>query len=131
MSNRGNRAPGTSKKGTNGCISNCGTQIVNNDEGPKQVRRIAYYESFEEDRECLKMDVSKLQGLDYYTHIHWAFANITNSYEVDVSNYKEQWDGFVELDGFKRIVSFGGWGFSTSAHTYSVLRNGVKDGNRQ
>ncbi|KAJ5100662.1 glycoside hydrolase [Penicillium angulare] len=124
-------APGTSKKGTNGCISNCGTQIVNNDEGPKEVRRIAYYESFEEDRECLKMDISQLENLNYYTHVHWAFANITESYEVDVSQYKEQWDGFKDLYGFRRIVSFGGWGFSTSAHTYTVLRNGVKEDNRQ
>lgn len=77
------------------------------------------------------MDISKLEDLTSYTHVHWAFANITNSYEVDVSDYYEQFDGFKDIDSVKRIVSFGGWGFSTTAYTYKVLRNGVKAGTRQ
>lgn len=33
-------APGTAKKGTNGCISNCGTKIPNNSGPPKEFRRM-------------------------------------------------------------------------------------------
>ncbi|KAJ5279772.1 hypothetical protein N7478_005144 [Penicillium angulare] len=131
QANSSTGAPGTSRNGTNGCISNCGTQIINNKEGPDKPLRIAYYENFEQDRSCLNMDVSQLGTLHYYSHVHWAFANITSSWEVDVSSYKEQFDGLKDIDAVKRIVSFGGWGFSTTAYTYQILRNGVKDGNRQ
>ncbi|KAJ6032219.1 glycoside hydrolase [Penicillium herquei] len=124
-------APGTAKNGTNGCISNCGTNITNNDEGPSTVRRIGYFEAWNSDRPCLNMDVSKLQGTSYYTDIHWAFANLTESWEVDVSGEQEQFDGLLNLTGVNRVLSFGGWGFSTSAYTYSILRSGVQEANRQ
>ncbi|KAJ5901127.1 glycoside hydrolase [Penicillium tannophilum] len=124
-------APGTAKNGTNGCISNCGTDIVNTDDKPDKTIRIAYFETFNMDRKCMKMDISKIEGDSYYTHIHWAFANITESFTVDVSGYPEQFDGLKKIDGLKRILSFGGWGFSTTEYTYSVLRNGVKESNRK
>ena len=87
--------------------------------------------AFNKNRPCLNMDVSKLQGNSYYTDIHWAFANLTSSWEVDVSGAQDQFNGFLKLTGFNRVLSFGGWGFSTTAYTYGVFRNGVKDGNRQ
>ncbi|KAJ5765052.1 glycoside hydrolase [Penicillium odoratum] len=124
-------APGTAKNGTNGCISNCGTNITNNDEGPSTPRRIGYFEAWNADRPCLNMDVSKLQGNSYYTDIHWAFANLTESWEVDVSGNQDQFDGLLNLTGVNRVLSFGGWGFSTSAYTYDVLRTGVQEANRQ
>jgi hypothetical protein len=77
------------------------------------------------------MDISKLEGSLYYTHVHWAFANITEAFEVDVSGYQGQFDGLKKIDDLKRILSFGGWGFSTTGYTYSILRNGVKGANRQ
>ncbi|KAJ2007373.1 hypothetical protein GGI04_001535, partial [Coemansia thaxteri] len=36
---------------------------------------------------------------------------------------------FVKLSGIKRILSFGGWGFSTDPSTYNVFRQGVTSGN--
>lgn len=48
-----------------------------------------------------------------YTHVHFAFANITADYAVDVSEYSNIFDAFVQTSGFKKILSFGGWGFST------------------
>lgn len=66
-----------------------------------------------------------------YTHLHWAFANVTPSWDVDVSGAQDQFNGLLNLTGIKRILSFGGWGFSTSDYSFSVFRNGVKDGNRQ
>lgn len=77
------------------------------------------------------MDVSKFEGNTYYTHVHWAFANVTTDWEIDVSGAKIQFNGLLGLTRIKRIVSFGGWGFSTSDYTFSIFRNGVKDGNRQ
>ncbi|OJJ96909.1 hypothetical protein ASPACDRAFT_1859003 [Aspergillus aculeatus ATCC 16872] len=125
------RAPGTAKNGTNGCISNCGTNITNNEDKPSQVRRIGYFEAWNSDRPCLHMDFSKFQGSDYYTHVHWAFANVTTNWAVDVSGYQDQFDGLLNLTGISRILSFGGWGFSTTSYTYSVFRTGVQAANRQ
>ncbi|PYI16968.1 glycoside hydrolase, partial [Aspergillus violaceofuscus CBS 115571] len=124
-------APGTAKNGTNGCISNCGTNITNNEDKPSQVRRIGYFEAWNLDRACLHMDISKFQGSDYYTHVHWAFANVTTDWAVDVSGYQGQFDGLLNLTGISRILSFGGWGFSTTGYTYSIFRTGVQAANRQ
>ena len=37
-------APGTAKPGTNGCISNCGTDIVGNDSPLSTFRKVGYFE---------------------------------------------------------------------------------------
>jgi chitinase len=75
------------------------------------------------------MDISKIQGSDY-THVHFAFANITNAFQVDVSGSQKQFDGLKKLTGIKRIVSFGGWGFSTSPASAPIFRNGVTAADR-
>ncbi|KAL4812148.1 hypothetical protein BDW67DRAFT_188972 [Aspergillus spinulosporus] len=46
------RAPGTAKPNTNGCISNCGTDIVKGS-APYKFRSIAYNEGYPFKRECL------------------------------------------------------------------------------
>lgn len=52
-------APGTAKPGSNGCISSCGTDIVNNDEPPATFRTVGYFEAWNLDRTCLHMLVSR------------------------------------------------------------------------
>lgn len=125
------RAPGTARAGTNGCISNCGTSITNNGDKPDQLKRIAYFESWNLQRLCLNMDISKLQDNNYYTHVHFAFANLTTDWQVDVSGAQNEFNGLLKLTGITRILSFGGWGFSTTLYTFNIFRNGVKDGYRQ
>ncbi|KAI9371712.1 hypothetical protein BJX61DRAFT_12353 [Aspergillus egyptiacus] len=124
-------APGTAKKKTNGCISNCGTEIKSTEVYLPYPRRIGYFENWNLDRPCANMDISKMTDGDYYTHVHWAFANVTEDWQVDVSGAQEQFDGLLKLENIERIVSFGGWGFSTDAYTHHIFRTGVRDGNRQ
>jgi chitinase len=38
---------------------------------------------------------------------------------------------FKAATGFKHILSFGGWAFSTSAQTYPIFRQGVTPAERQ
>jgi hypothetical protein len=116
--------PGTSKEGIFGCVSNCGTDIVNNDEGPEEYQRIGYYESYNWDRECLHMRAEWSNTLDY-THMHWAFASVGEDMSIYVIDTHNQWDGFMGLKDVKKIVSFGGWGFSTEQATYDVLRKAM------
>jgi chitinase len=47
-------APGTAQPGSNGCISNCGTQIVTS-AAPNSFARIGYFEAFNTQRPCLHM----------------------------------------------------------------------------
>lgn len=127
-------APGAAKPGSDGCISNCGMSIINSPVPPPEFRKVGYFASWNKDRPCLNMDVSKLEAPAVapvmggkYRHIHFAFPDLTPSFTVDVSKYQSQFDGFKQLSnlGAKKIVSFGGWDFSNSAASYAVFRNMV------
>ncbi|KAM0454299.1 hypothetical protein ACHAPV_008378 [Trichoderma viride] len=121
-------APGTAQPGSNGCISNCGTDIVTGS-AVANFARIGYYEAFGYSRACLHMSPSEIPST--YTHVHFAFANITADYAVDVSEYSNIFDAFAQTSGFKKILSFGGWGFSTGPQTYPIFRSGVTPAQRQ
>ncbi|PNS16971.1 Endochitinase B [Sphaceloma murrayae] len=123
-------APGTFGPGTNGCISNCGSGIVNNGRGPDKFMRIGYYESYNYGRPCLHMAPKNIDT-SVYTHVHYAFADITSNFQVDVSATKEVFEAFKAVTGVKKILSFGGWSFSTKADTAPIFRNGVTAAQRQ
>ncbi|KAK4443149.1 glycoside hydrolase, partial [Podospora aff. communis PSN243] len=126
-----NGAPGTAKPGSNGCISSCGVAITNNDVAPAQFMRVGYFEAWNRHRGCLHMDVKDMVNTKTrYTHVHFAFADITADYRVDVSKVQAEFEGFKALRGIKRILSFGGWSFSTEADTAPIFREGVTDENR-
>jgi chitinase len=124
-------APGTHQPGTNGCVSNCGTDIVNNGSPPSSYSRIAYFEAFNQQRPCLTMDASQIDTTKF-THIHFAFGGVSGSYQVTIdSNSTDQFTAFTKISGSKKILSIGGWAFSTDPDTYSYFRTGVTAGNRQ
>lgn len=123
-------APGTAKPNTNGCISNCGRKLVNNDKAPSEFRKVGYYEAFGTKRECMNMPVTDINA-DQYSTIHFAFATVTQSWAVDLSDSQEQFDSFVKMDGkFKKVLSFGGWDFSTKPETFQRFRDATKPENR-
>ncbi|KAJ5735081.1 glycoside hydrolase family 18 protein [Penicillium malachiteum] len=121
-------APGTAATDSNGCISNCGTEITNNDEAPDQFFNIGYYEAFGVSRPCLDMNASQIPSS--YSHIHFAFGGVTDDYQVDLSTSEDQFSEFVNMNSFKKILSFGAWSFSTSLDSYPIFREGVSDANR-
>ncbi|KAF5245052.1 hypothetical protein FANTH_7522 [Fusarium anthophilum] len=125
--------PGTSKPRENGCISNCGMKIVNNEKPPDSFKKIAYYESWNQDRPCMHMDVRTITSAftSGWTHVHFAFANITSDYKVSVKDTYGQFKNFKGLEGIKRIIAFGGWSFSVGVDTYTILREAVKPANRE
>ena len=119
--------PGTAPSGHNGCISNCGTSVTNNKDVPKSFRHIGYYESWNWDRPCLNMRADSIDTL-YYTHVHWAFATISSNFGVTINDTFGQFSQFQSLSA-KKIISFGGWGYSTDPATYNMLRTAMSDGN--
>ncbi|KAJ5241649.1 Peptidoglycan-binding Lysin subgroup [Penicillium citrinum] len=127
------KAPGAFQSGKDGCISNCGTDIVNNDDAPDNFYHVAYFEVFNLKRDCLNMDVNEISDT-FLTHVHFAFAGLTADFEVSFDNdeYKKQFEKFVKQDAsYKKILSFGGWAESTSATTFQRYRDVVKSGNRE
>ncbi|KXT03331.1 hypothetical protein AC578_4004 [Pseudocercospora eumusae] len=125
-----NGAPGASAPGENACISNCGMEIVKSDP-PKNVISIGYFEAFNIDRPCLVMDASQIPGKDF-THIHFAFANISHDYKLQLAgSTAAQWSIFKDISGPKRILSFGGWSFSTSVDSFPIFGKAVSKENRQ
>ncbi|PKY00745.1 glycoside hydrolase [Aspergillus campestris IBT 28561] len=124
-------APGSSEQGTAGCISNCGTQLVRSD-APEVFRSIAYYQGYSfNGRQCLYQDALQIDG-SKYTHLHFAFATLTDDYEVVFEDkiMEYEFSNFLKIAGPKKILSFGGWGFSTNPDTYHIFRQGVKPANR-
>ncbi|KAF3909185.1 Endochitinase [Dactylellina cionopaga] len=122
-------APGTSAPGKNGCVSNCGTDVIKATK-PARFFSIAYYEAWSPKRACLKMPVD-LIDVKKYTHIHYAFAEVTADFKVDISGVQGEWFRFKSIKGPKKILSFGGWSFSTEQDSYPIFRQAVTDANRQ
>ncbi|RHZ49309.1 hypothetical protein CDV55_101421 [Aspergillus turcosus] len=120
-------APGTAAAGSNGCISNCGTEIVAS-APPASFAHMGYFESFNNERPCLHMTPSDIPSS--YTHVLFAFANVTSSYDVSIDGAADMFQEFLETEGFDRILSFGGWTFSTDPATYPIFRQGVAAENR-
>jgi chitinase len=122
-------APGTAAAGTNGCISNCGTDIVTGS-APSEYLNIAFVEGFDTSRPCLNEPITAL-NLSPYTHVVLAFAAITSDFDIDVSLIQSSFDDFINLKGnFKKIISIGGWTFSTEPSTYMLFREAVNEANR-
>ncbi|PVH73016.1 glycoside hydrolase family 18 protein [Cadophora sp. DSE1049] len=62
---------------------------------------------------------------------HFAFATISPSFDVSFGNLTSEFADFKSLTGVKRIVSFGGWSFSTDYDTFPIFRQGVITAQRQ
>ncbi|KFY45487.1 hypothetical protein V494_00922 [Pseudogymnoascus sp. VKM F-4513 (FW-928)] len=116
--------PGTAKKDTYGCVSNCGMTIVRSGP-PAQFIKLGYFEGFNLGRTCLNMDA--IQVDPSFTHVHFAFGMITEQFEIYQEDvYAEfQFQQFKQITTAKRIISFGGWVFSAEAPNYPIFRNAV------
>ncbi|KAF6802835.1 Killer toxin subunits alpha/beta 6 [Colletotrichum sojae] len=125
-------APGTSGA-KNGCIQNCGREIVNNDKAPSEFRKLGYFEGWNFGRKCLHMDVQR--AMDHpqkYTDIHFSFGEISDSLDPYIpKNTTEQWEKFLKIKGGpRRILAFGGWAFSTEDATYQRFPLATNPANR-
>lgn len=116
-------APGTAANGTNGCISNCGTDLIQSD-APSEVFNIGYFEGFDLSRPCMRTWIADMD-LSSYTHIHMSFATFNSDFSFNISTIEEQMQEFVALTGVKRIITVGGWDFSTDPSSYDLFREAV------
>ncbi|KAK0726585.1 hypothetical protein B0T21DRAFT_422331 [Apiosordaria backusii] len=119
----------TGAPGTSTCISNCGNDIILSP-APASQMRIAYFEAWNAKRPCLRMNVDQIDT-SKYTHIHFAFAELTPTFQVVISHVQDEWDRFMAMTGVKKVISFGGWDFSVLEGSYRILRDAVKPQNRE
>ncbi|KAI1368185.1 hypothetical protein F5Y08DRAFT_347581 [Xylaria arbuscula] len=127
-------APGAFKAGTNGCISNCGTDIVNNDDPPASFMKLAYFQGYNIGRYCLRMDATEIpEASDDLTHVHFSFAGLSSDLGITIDdNVKDQLEKFESMDApFKKVISLGGWAESTGNETFQRYRDAVKPENRE
>ncbi|KAH8901597.1 glycoside hydrolase [Thozetella sp. PMI_491] len=122
--------PGYTPAGKAACVSNCDTNITNTGDAPSSYGRVGYWESWNFDRPCLNLQARHANTDGTYTIVHWAFATIDSSYQPQINDSYGQWDGFLGMSNVKRVISFGGWGYSTSPETYDVLREAMLPANR-
>lgn len=123
--------PGTAKKDTYGCISNCGIDIVKGT-GNGAIK-LAYFQGYGLGRKCLYQDALQIDT-SKYTHLHFGFGTLTPApdFAVEVGDVLAtyQFQEFTRIKGAKRILSFGGWAFSNNPPTYRIFRDAVKPANR-
>ncbi|KAJ5441854.1 hypothetical protein N7491_004260 [Penicillium cf. griseofulvum] len=122
--------PGTSAPKENGCIANCGMEMVNDDKPPEVYKKIGYFEGWNYNRPCLTMHVDDID--DGYTHIHFAFGEFSSDMEVLIKeDVQEQWKAFKKADrDYKKVLSFGGWEFSNARATSGMFRLAVSPDHR-
>jgi GH18 family chitinase len=99
---------------------------------PATYRSVGYYEGFNLQRPCLYQDISQLD-ISSYTHIYFAFGVLSSSYVVQVPDVTAvyEFNLFKQIQGAQRILSIGGWAFSTDPSTYMIFREGVTSANRE
>ncbi|OKL55218.1 hypothetical protein UA08_09514 [Talaromyces atroroseus] len=115
--------PGTAAKNQNGCISNCGTDIITST-APARQYTIAYFEGFNWQRPCLNGGVQTL-NTSAYTHVHMGFATINPDWSINTTDIDPQLPYLEDLQGVKKILSIGGWSFCTDPSTYMIFRDVV------
>lgn len=120
--------PGTAAPNTNGCVQNCGMDIVQSGEVPASFMKVGYFEAWDRDRPCLHMSPKQIPS--DLTHVHYAFVNINSSFELDLGRFADVFEEFKALQGPERIIAIGGWAFSTEPETYMLFRNAIKPENR-
>jgi GH18 family chitinase len=107
--------------GVSGCQDNCDISFVKGS-APASFTKVGYYETWNQKWPCLNARIRDIDLSDY-THIHYSFADILPDYTIYLDPLaSDQFNDFKSLSGVKKIVSFGGWGISTSPPTFQHLR---------
>lgn len=74
---------------------------------------------------CLQISIKKISA-NKYSYIHFVFITVTSSFDVDISDVEYKFSRFVKISGFKKILTFSGWAFSTEADTFQRFRDTTK-----
>jgi len=59
-----------------------------------------------------------------------SFATITSDFKLNISDIQDQFEIFLTMNGTKKMISIGGWAFSTDPATASRFRDSMSAANR-
>lgn len=109
----------TGAPGTTGCLSNCGMPSLSSGESSNSWTSVSYFDGTK--------NASILDYGDEYDVIHLGFANVARDHQsIDVSSVQQNYDDFAQIKA-KKVLSIGGWDFSTDKSTYSILRDAIEN----
>jgi chitinase len=86
--------------------------------------KVGYFETYNTSQPCLNEAILDIDASDY-THIQLGFGAITLDFDINVTAIADQFDMFLEITNVKRVLSIGGWAFSTDPSTYDIFRQAV------
>lgn len=66
-----------------------------------------------------------------YSHVHFAFANITHDFKVSVDGARDEFERFKTLRRTQTIISIGGWALSKEAPPYSLFNDDITSADRE
>ena len=98
------------------------------DAAPFGLLNTTYFEVFGMNNSCSLMNANKPPSC--YSHVYFEIGQIPSDFGVYLSEFEEQFETFSSLRDSKRILSFGGWSFSSSLGSYGVFQEDVTDANR-
>ncbi|OMH84219.1 Killer toxin subunits alpha/beta [Zancudomyces culisetae] len=83
--------------------------------------KVGYYEYWGSSRKCLKKQAKNI-NTKRYTHIHYAFAKISQDFKVEIEeSYFDDFLDFTRLSGVKKILCFGGSKFNDPGPTKHLM----------
>ncbi|EFE34865.1 class V chitinase, putative, partial [Trichophyton benhamiae CBS 112371] len=129
--NTGTGVAGTTGPGTNGCISNCGTSIING-KPRESLIKLGYFKGYNFSSRSSVYQNTLQDDASQYSHLHFDFGSITPDYEINTGDTMttDEFNSFKLIQGPKRILSFGSRTISNDPVTYTIIREGVTDANR-
>lgn len=98
------------------------------DAAPFGLLNTIYFEVFGVKNSCPLINAN--QPPSCYSHVYFEIGRIPSDFGVYLSGFEELFETFSSLRDSKRILSFGGWSFSSSLGFYWVFQEDVTDANR-
>nr|WOF72299.1 chitin-binding protein [Saccharomycopsis crataegensis] len=106
----------TGAPGTKNCYSNCGLGEIPSG-SVSSFKKVGYWLDVSED-DPMFLDTSTIENIDI---LHYSFMNISSDFSINIP------DDFSNNNFFnnnmEKVVTFGGWDFSTDSDTYSIFRS--------
>jgi hypothetical protein len=94
--------------------------------------QVAFYEGYNLGRECLYQSAAQVDTSSN-THVFFSFGTFDASWKISVGDEygRFEFEQFKRLPRVKKVLSIGGWDFSTFPAYYQFFRNAVLPANRQ
>lgn len=106
----------TGAPGTKNCYSNCGLGEIPSGTA-SSFKNVGYWLDVDEN-DPMFLDTSTIESIDI---LHYSFMNISSDFSINIPDDFSNNNFFS--NSMEKVITFGGWDFSTDADTYDVFRS--------